>query len=160
MLRCGYKRFCVAIGHTEMWTDMRLIQHYASNKIDFTRRNFNLDSASSILKICWLSLRNPSKLVVSNSQNPPPDSRGVHLNSCNSPARNFAIIQRSALCCNNQSWCKLYSFLPTFSNFFPITPPSGLSSSFLNDWNFSKGASFSNNFGNEDHAKSRLQIQA
>ena len=76
MLRCGYKRFCVAIGRTEMLTDMRLIRHYAGNKMDFTRGNFQaqickLDSASSILQICWLPLCNPSKLEVSNSQNPP-----------------------------------------------------------------------------------------
>jgi len=137
----------------------------AGNKMDVTREKFKPKSASSILQALYYRFVGCKCVIQVNSWspkvNPPPqDSRGVHLNGCNSPARNFAIIIRNALCCNKQSWCKLYSSRQTFSNNFSIIPPPGLASSFLHDWNFSKGASFPDTFGSKKNAKSSLQIQA
>ena len=47
----------------------------------------------------------------------------------------------------------------SFSNNFSIISPPGLASSFPHHWNFSKGASFSNNFGSKKHPKSSLQFE-
>jgi len=40
-----------------------------------------------------------------------------HAYECNSPALNFAIINRNALCCTKQNLCKLYCSRPTCFNY-------------------------------------------
>ena len=144
-----------------MWI-LSFVVVYAGNRMDVTGGKCMPKSASSILQALSCRFVGCNCVIEVNSWSPkvnPPsqESRGVHLNGCNSPTRSFAIINRNALRCNKQSWRKLFSSRLIFSSNFIIIPPPGLASIFLDDRNFSKGAYLSNNFGSTTYAKSSLQ---